>query len=275
MDMRRARERMERLILFAILTFLYTVPPIIYINKPKFRYSSSVFYFLIGTGMLSFLYASLCLAYRGFVRFSNQDLISLSAPSLRTCSFCMQLKPERAHHCSRCRHCIKKMDHHCHWLGRCINYDNLGHFIRFLFFTASNTFVLTTYTTLYFYFAIFKSQIKIHAITIIIAIISLIFSLAILAVTGIHLVGQIRMVINNITGIEILKKRNSRFYSIDPFESPYDMGIINNLSDVFGPPYFLFLGMPTGSGIHFKRKWFYGESAMSAPMYDEPGQNGV
>ncbi|KAK0105353.1 palmitoyltransferase pfa5 [Cadophora gregata] len=52
------------------------------------------------------------------------------------CSYCMNWKPDRAHHCSTSGRCIKKMDHFCPWVGGPVGENNMKFFIQFNAYTA-------------------------------------------------------------------------------------------------------------------------------------------
>lgn len=57
----------------------------------------------------------------------------------RWCKKCAKYKPERTHHCKQCNRCVLKMDHHCPWTYSCVGHENMGHFVRFLFWILVNT----------------------------------------------------------------------------------------------------------------------------------------
>uniref|UniRef100_A0A0N5A9D3 Palmitoyltransferase n=1 Tax=Syphacia muris TaxID=451379 RepID=A0A0N5A9D3_9BILA len=52
--------------------------------------------------------------------------------TIRYCSKCSCIKPDRSHHCSVCGHCVLKFDHHCPWVNTCVNYRNYKFFVLFL-----------------------------------------------------------------------------------------------------------------------------------------------
>lgn len=59
---------------------------------------------------------------------------------IKFCEKCQIVKPERSHHCKSCNKCIYKMDHHCPWTMNCVGYNNMPHFMRFLFWVDFTTF---------------------------------------------------------------------------------------------------------------------------------------
>ncbi|KAI4291261.1 hypothetical protein PAPHI01_0535 [Pancytospora philotis] len=249
--MSKAVERCERTLLFSTLTFLYTAPMLSYIKDIPLAYVKYAVPFLMLTSCLSVLYAGLCLCFRGFVN-SAADQKILSCSSARGCSICMRFKPERAHHCKRCKACIKKMDHHCHWLGRCINYDNLGHFVRFLLFTfLSNVMIIAI--NLYYILDIVLTPRRVTIPRAVVAVVSTLIAMLVSVVTGVHCYAQFRMISNNITYVELLQKANFDIRK-DKYSSVYDAGLLNNLVDVLGSPAHLFLGMPSGDGMNFVKK---------------------
>lgn len=252
--MSKIQERCERFILFSTLTFIYCAPLFCYILPASENKITAFIGFHILFSMLSVLYALLCLCYRGFIDLMPESINPLTNYSARGCTICMQFKPERAHHCSRCKRCIKKMDHHCHWLGRCINYDNLGHFSRFLLFTLLSTFMLFTYNVFYIYNKIKYDIGDVSKTNLAVAVISSLICGLLVAITTMHFISQINMILRNITFIEMMKKRNIGISPNKYLDSMYDLGWYNNLVDVFGSPFLLFLGMPSGDGINYKKR---------------------
>lgn len=63
---------------------------------------------------------------------SNFDDSSEGAPE--TCLRCNCLKTQRTHHCSTCERCISKMDHHCPWINNCVGMYTQKFFVLFLFY---------------------------------------------------------------------------------------------------------------------------------------------
>lgn len=252
--MTRMAERCERAILFSTLAFLYMGPLLCYMRESKACFARVLIPVFGTTSCLSVVYAVLCLCFPGFVDNLPETANMLSYSVVQGCRYCMQFKPERAHHCTRCLRCVKKMDHHCHWLGRCINYDNLGHFTRFLLFTFLSNSILLAFNTYYIIDAIYAAKNQVRNIQAAIALVSSVIAGLLAFVTGMHFFAQMRLIINNTTQIELMKKRNYDFMHKDSYDSIYNVGIYSNLVDVFGSPLLLFLWMPSGDGVNFKKK---------------------
>lgn len=251
----RTIEKIQRSLVYFSLIFISSLPVYFYIYSLNTKITQIISWIILISGCLALIYLSLCLCFKGYVELKQEDNIQIDDKKLyQHCFVCDAPKPERAHHCSACRRCIKKMDHHCHWIGRCINYDNHGHFIRFLFFSnilstavlSANFFYIYNKINLYITFK------EISIANILIFILSTIFAGLIFVVTTIHLFRQMKFVAKNVTYIEDYQCEN---YNCKINESPYNINIIHNIQDVFGPFYFLLLGMPQGDGISFKKKY--------------------
>ncbi len=245
-------ERIKRTLLFTIFLILYSTPFYSYqkdnLNNGFLKYLKFIF---IVSAILSIGYALLCLCWKGFVDKGISTAPNLYSPF--SCSVCMQYKPERAHHCSRCRRCIKKMDHHCHWIGRCINYYNLGHFIRFLLFALISYSLVIVFNIIFIVRAIRNNAFRLKISYAITSVLVLFCSLIIFIFVAVHLYFQLRNAAKNITQIEVVKKQAMGIPKSKIFNSIYDMGFYENLKEVFGPVYKLFLWMPDGDGVTFKK----------------------
>jgi hypothetical protein len=241
--------------LTALLIFVYVVSLRTFLLPMDFKHRSLCVRATLALNALSLLYFALSIVYRGRVELDlhTASLLGLHKTK-RFCRWCERFKPERAHHCSTCGYCVKKMDHHCMWLSNCINYDNQGHFIRFLFFTTlSNVASLVLAMTTAYRF------IKGHPLhgrfdfccLVLVAIASavLIFS------TGGFLCFHMGLVLRNVTFLEQLKVESILSHEDIPMTSPYDKGVYGNLKEALGPPYGLFLIGPFGDGLSFSKAY--------------------
>lgn len=251
--MGRTRLNFRASLLFFSLSFVYTYPLFRIILPSRFRLKTAYVATLSVCSILSGVYFVLSVAYRGHVKYNMETVSLVSHYRVKKfCRKCDNFKPERAHHCSACGHCIKKMDHHCFWINNCVNYDNQGHFIRFLFFSL-------VANTLVFSFVAVKSaavflldhaleSTEDYAILVTSGLVSLVLSI----MTGCFFYTQMRLVVLNMTFIEQLKQDDmSKFEGVAPSVSPYDRGLMNNLQDALGPLYALFLIGPFGDGVEF------------------------
>ncbi|KAM0671884.1 hypothetical protein CWI42_040210 [Ordospora colligata] len=239
--------------LILLLAFTYVSSFAKYVSPTDSDIRSVYTYSMLVLSMLSVLYLILSIAYRGHVIYDTQTIKLIEeCQNKKFCKKCINYRPERAHHCSSCGHCIKKMDHHCFWINNCVNYDNQGHFIRFLLFSALANFVV-------FLSAAAKCvQILVYGISLeskkdyYILILCGMSSMVLTVITSIFLYLQMRLAILNITFIEELKQNDlSRFQGISSSKSPYDRGVLGNLMDVLGPVRTLFLIGPFENGMIF------------------------
>lgn len=244
-------ERVFRMVMFLTILLNSTFPSFYYILPMNTKSSFYFFVIILSTGILTLLHATLCLCYRGVIKLKEFKNLELGSES-RTCNVCMQYKPERSHHCSSCQGCIKKMDHHCHWLGRCINYDNHGFFVKFLFFMFVNSVSILLINIYYSYNLIWTKEYEIDYTNASILVLSMIASGLLGGVGLFHLINQISMVLLNITYIESLNCYN---YGYSETDSPYSLSLKHNIETVFGSFKFLLLFKPTGDGIFFKKKY--------------------
>ncbi|ADM12152.1 DHHC zinc finger domain-containing protein [Encephalitozoon intestinalis ATCC 50506] len=254
--MGKIRPNFRMTLLISSLAFTYIAPLSEIILPAHFTFKGTYVVLLLLSSTLSAIYLMLSILYRGHVE-SNSEAINLIDHDeiKRFCKKCRNHKPERAHHCSSCGHCIKKMDHHCFWINNCVNYDNQGHFIRFLFFTALANWLIFLYMSIEFIAVLLFNKPLRHRRDYYILVISGISSLVFLVMTSFFFYLQLRLALMNMTFIEEMKQEDmNKIQGLTTLRSPYDRGIINNLIDTLGPPYALFLIGPFGDGMTFAKR---------------------
>ncbi|KAM0673481.1 hypothetical protein GVAV_003174 [Gurleya vavrai] len=222
-------------------------------HLPFFTLYTYTFNFL---SIFVYVYFILTNKNKGFVNSQKIKLISTKySGDIRDCKKCNAFKPERAHHCSVCGTCIKMMDHHCGWLNVCINFTNMAHFVRFLFFSCLSTFfcfLFMTYSCLddlkqktykdYFFFVSFE-------------IITAGFVLFVCAISGMFFFQTLINVVKNITYLEMLNLKTWNSYGNEKMANPYDLGYYKNFRSIMGQAKFLFLCGTKGDGVHFQKTY--------------------
>lgn len=243
--------------LLLVFALVYTIPAFKMVVPDSFRFKSAYLGTLLLFSTLSLLYLLLSMLYRGRVDY-NIETVGLVSHShtRRFCRKCDNFKPERAHHCSACGHCVKKMDHHCFWINNCVNYDNQGHFIRFLFFTALANLLVSAYLATRAWGIFFRDYaLKTNSEYMLLAGLGLV-SFALFCATTSFFYLQLRLAFRNTTFIEQLKHEDMfRFGSASEKLSPYCRGVLNNLKETLGSPYTLFLIGPFGDGVSFAKTY--------------------
>jgi hypothetical protein len=206
--------------------------------------------------VLSLLYFVLSIFCRGRVEYDLQTATLLKlCNTKRFCRRCNRFKPERAHHCSACGYCVKKMDHHCMWISNCVNYDNQGHFIRFLFFTALSSTVSFALAMVTVYRFVFKGYLIERMVDLCCLVLVAIASFILAIATGGFLCFHMTLVLRNTTFLEKLRLESVLSYEDASQASPYDRGLYINLKEALGSPCTLFLIGPLGDGIFFPKTY--------------------
>lgn len=130
----------------------------------------------------------------------------------QTCLRCRCIKDPKTHHCSICERCISKMDHHCPWVNNCVGMYTQKFFLLFLFYimlACIFSFVLLV-LRVSFCFNNEKADLckrKQFQVTIdlMLGIFSGFLNLLFMVFVIVMLYDQITCIINNTTGIDILK----------------------------------------------------------------------
>lgn len=131
------------------------------------------------------------------------------------CPKCVSIKPDRAHHCSVCQRCIRKMDHHCPWINNCVGENNQKFFVLFTMYICLISFHALYMSIIHFVSCLGKewkscSGFSPPATTVF--LIFLIFEALLFGIfTGIMFGTQMSAVCSDETGIEQLKKEQTRW----------------------------------------------------------------
>lgn len=137
------------------------------------------------------------------------------------CVKCHRDRPHRAHHCSICGVCIMRYDHHCIFLGSCIGLKSVKLFILYLFYSFLSTLVTFIDCTSFLLDSDYSTQILLFCI------LSGILALFFLTFCIIHFSN----VCLNVTAVEFKWQVKEMF----------DCGVVNNIKQVFGETYLLWL----------------------------------
>ena len=174
----------------------------------------------------------------------------------RYCLTCQCFKPDRCHHCSACNRCVLNMDHHCLWLNNCVGFWNRKAFMLVLIYAESITLLIEVTMLNDFVKAIewgcsdeffSKYDDKFHKNMLV--IVSYVLNSIILALMTTFLRFHWMLATQNKTTIENLENDGFFFYS------KYDIGVKENLAQIFGDSPALYalpiVGHLRGDGLSF------------------------
>lgn len=194
---------------------------------------------------------------KGVVLYNQKMSEYLRKYPSRYCEVCDNFKPERSHHCSKCKRCIRKMDHHCRWLAVCINNDNIGHFIRLLFFSVLDLSLVSIFCV-YSIFTMNHHNISIWTCRIFVLIIIFIFTISTFFFVAIFLffTERFSFVLKNLTFLENCALEDfSANRGLTPEDSPYNLGWKKNLRVQMGYPFLFYMYGENGDGIFFEKRF--------------------
>lgn len=153
--------------------------------------------------------------------------------TIRYCTVCEHIKPDRCHHCSACKRCVLKMDHHCPWVNNCVGYSNYKYFVLFLFYT----FLLSLFfcaTGLYDLIRAIKGTVDISPTERIMVIfcysLCALFGFSTSSLFGYHMY----LVLTNKTTIEATQTKAPMMQGGSRDKHLYSLGYKKNLQQVFG-----------------------------------------
>lgn len=175
--------------------------------------------------------------------------------SIRYCQKCTKHKPPRAHHCRVCQRCVLRMDHHCPWTNNCIGHANYRAFIMFLLYVNAALFHLLGLLASHAIYAMQSSQRQLvirtgpNAVPILfhhgiksvwlwVVLQTLAFAVALPLTIGLTMLfgWHINLIISNKTTIEYQEGVTARLKGQGGHlhHHPYDLGLFNNLHEIFG-----------------------------------------
>lgn len=165
----------------------------------------------------------------------------INKPPPQVCLRCRCEKSHRVHHCSVCERCIDKMDHHCPWVNNCVGYYNQKHFVLFLFYIMVACIYSFIMLIIRASFCASNNKSELCTRPREDTALDLMLGMAALFVGGVFflfvtvmLYDQLSCIINNTSGIDMLKKT--------PIEK---RSVRTNLEETFGGRFSIFWFLPT------------------------------
>ncbi|XP_069982427.1 palmitoyltransferase ZDHHC20-B isoform X1 [Penaeus vannamei] len=172
---------------------------------------------------------------------------------IRYCEKCVQIKPDRSHHCSVCGECVLKLDHHCPWVNNCVAFTNYKFFVLFLGYALIYCLFIAA-TTLQYFIKSWKNQLgevsgKFHILFVF--FVSIMFAISLVSLFGYH----IFLVSKNRSTLESFRApifRLSHTWVQD--KDGFSLGAYNNFLEVFGDNkklWFLPVATSLGDGVSY------------------------
>lgn len=158
--------------------------------------------------------------------------------SIPRCSSCRTPKPPRTHHCSLCGRCVLKMDHHCPWVNGCVGYHNQRYFVAFLLYLFAGTWYCLVALA---HVCWFHGSANAAALEELCQRTQVTFTFVLVGSINVAMfffVGwNLYMALTNQTSIEFQLnswERGNAAAAGVAYRSPYDLGRLRNLVEIFG-----------------------------------------
>ncbi|KAJ9451615.1 putative ZDHHC-type palmitoyltransferase 4 [Diplonema papillatum] len=173
-------------------------------------------------------------AHQEFVRMKRGEGFTL------WCHHSDRPKPPRAHYCHVSGQLILKMDHFCPWVGQCVGHYNHRYFLLFLLYLWFSTGYACLCIGLHWLGVLVNPKADEAMLASESHVINLCFIVCIALVVAIScfLFWSGFLALSNQTTIEWLGNRQRAADAARQgkvFRNPFDMGIVDNLREVFGP----------------------------------------
>ncbi|XP_050694544.1 palmitoyltransferase ZDHHC20-B-like isoform X2 [Eriocheir sinensis] len=171
---------------------------------------------------------------------------------IRYCERCVQIKPDRCHHCSVCGVCVLKLDHHCPWVNNCVSFTNYKFFILFLGYALIYCLFIAA-TTLQYFIMFWRNQLgtegKFHILFVF--FVSIMFAISLVSLFGYH----VFLVLKNRSTLESFRGPIFRLnHSWVQDKDGFSLGAYNNFVEVFGEDrakWFLPVATSLGDGVTY------------------------
>lgn len=235
-------------LIMAVVSVIVTNIVILPLDKEEFLSGSAcciIYGVLLSLGVLSHLKCMLTDPGSMSLNSAKPFVSTTSAKneyiSEEYCNRCRCIKPTRTHHCSVCERCIERMDHHCPWVNNCVGFYNQKHFVLFMFYvelaslySIAMLIVRATYCTYNQETELCRRSRQEASFDMLVGMLAFFLAGMFAIFCAIMLYDQLYCIINNTSGIDLLKK-----LVIEKRPT------IENLQETFGGKLSLFWFLPT------------------------------